>query len=274
MALPGSRIVEVYIHAQSPFHSLTPLTKVVWLLTMYIVALLFLDFRVLIPALASILIIMFFLINAPRKKLTDFLKLISLPFSFYSIGYVLFTREGNILAYVDWPWYHWFWITDWGFILSGLVLMRALILTLSTAVVLFTTNMEGILKGLEIFGIKPKFGSTLTITIALLPTMLSVILSILEAQKARGFGWEKLSIIKKARGLVKLLLPTMFSAIRYATLIPLTMESRAFGAYKGRTYIDDYTLRTKDHAVIVICIATLVITVILGYGFKLLLTLF
>lgn len=264
--------MEVYIQAESFFHRLAPITKLAWMLAIMYIAVLFLDPIVLLPTLMSVLIVLFFLINAPLKKITQFLRLLISPFIFLWLGFILTQRTGNILFYIDWPWYHWAWITDWGFILGSIVVMRALLLSLVILVFLFTTNQAGMLKASEFFGVSYKFGCMVTIAITFIPTMLGIILSILEAQKARGFRWEKLSIIKKAQNLIKLFLPTMFSAVRYATILPLTMEGRAFGAYKNRTYIDDYTLRTADRAIIIVCVAVLVAITILGYGFRLLMT--
>lgn len=263
--MAGAKILDLYVPRKSFFHNLDPRTKLALFLTVTFISILFMDFFLQLLVLMTILISFLFFCKIPLLKIRRLFSYIAIPTLVVFFGFPLVERGGNVLLYFDWPWYHWMWITDRGVILGSITFMRILSWTLATFLVVMTTNREGILNGFEMFGISYKFSFAVTIAISFIPTILGIFSSIIEAQKARAFEWEKGSFIEKGKRFTKVMYPLMFSCLRYIVLLPLTMEARAFGAHRKRTYIDDYKLNKLDYAIIVLSIATIVLTVLLGF---------
>ena len=62
-----------------------------------------------------------------------------------------------------------------------------------------TTNKEGIMYAFDSFGLGYKIGTMISITLTFIPSVLSTLETIMDAQRSRGFAWDKGGIIKRAR---------------------------------------------------------------------------
>ena len=74
------------------------------------------------------------------------------------------------------------------------------------------------------------------------------------AQKARGFGLDKVNSIKKAYKLIfERLVATLISILRKAHITSISMENRCFGLYKKRTNLNEIKFKGIDIVFISSC---------------------
>jgi energy-coupling factor transport system permease protein len=89
--------------------------------------------------------------------------------------------------------------------------------------------------------------SMLTSALNMVPILQSEIASIVDAQKLRAMQtFEKGKLREKLRSYPALVTPLVIGAMRRAQSMAVAMDSRAFGAFKTRTYIEDVQLESTD----------------------------
>jgi energy-coupling factor transport system permease protein len=129
-----------------------------------------------------------------------------------------------------------------------------------------TATPEKIATGLCALGINYRIGFIITTALNMIPFFEGQASLIMDAQKLRGmhlfqrktrfFGrklpescyfWSKL---KAYPGLV---VPLVLGAMRKAQVVSVAMDSRAFGVYKSRTWLDKPQMKTCDYVSITVC---------------------
>jgi energy-coupling factor transport system permease protein len=89
----------------------------------------------------------------------------------------------------------------------------------------------------------------------LVPVFKEDALVIIEAQKLRGMrSFEEGSFFYKIQAYPFLVLPLMLGAMRKAQLSSIAMDSRAFGVYKTRTWLDKPKMNLYDFLYIAGCL--------------------
>jgi energy-coupling factor transport system permease protein len=64
-----------------------------------------------------------------------------------------------------------------------------------------------------------------------------------------------------------LVIPLVLGAMRKAQAASAAMDSRAFGVYKTRTWLDKPAMKVHDYLCLVICLVFLVIVLLFNYLF-------
>jgi energy-coupling factor transport system permease protein len=110
-----------------------------------------------------------------------------------------------------------------------------------------TTPVQILALGFVKIGFPYQLSYTLTSALNMVPILQSEIISIMDAQKLRGMQtFEKGKLKDKLRSYPALVTPLVIGAMRRAQAMSVAMDSRAFGAFKTRTYIEDVELELKD----------------------------
>jgi len=135
-----------------------------------------------------------------------------------------------------------------GFILGLLNICRLAILLLLLPVFTLTTTPGKIAAGLYSMGFNYKTAFIVTFAFNLIPFFKEEALLIMDAQKLRG----KRSLT--IAGLTGLLVPLLLGAMRKAQVSSISMDCRAFGVYKTRTWLDLPKMKTCDFLFILTCI--------------------
>ena len=131
-----------------------------------------------------------------------------------------------------------------GIIYGLLLCLRVLTLMCTLPLLLVTTSIEELALAMVRLGLSHKVAFTATTALNQLPILRSDIVSIMNAQKLRGFTvFETGKWYQKLKAFPTLVVPLVMGAMRRATLMGVAMDSRAFGSYKDRTYI--MTIKTK-----------------------------
>ena len=128
-----------------------------------------------------------------------------------------------------------------------LLLMATTLLTLTTSPIEFTDAIEKLLAPLNIIRFPVhELAMMMTIAIRFIPNLLEEADKIMCAQTARGADFESKNIIKRAYGLIPLLIPLFVSAFRRANDLALAMEARCYMGGKNRTHMKQLAFHFRD----------------------------
>jgi energy-coupling factor transport system permease protein len=134
-----------------------------------------------------------------------------------------------------------------GFILGLIIVCRIAALIIILPVFTETTPLHRIAAGLYALGFNYRIAFIITFVFNLIPFFRQEALSIMDAQKLRGMqSFEKGSFLSRIKTYTGLLVPLMLGAMRKAQVSSVAMDSRAFGIYKKRTWIEFPQMNTCD----------------------------
>ncbi|HHU64112.1 MAG TPA: energy-coupling factor transporter transmembrane protein EcfT [Clostridiales bacterium] len=242
-----------FFPGQSLVHRLDPRTKIIltfiFIVVLFIVrnfsGYIFVAAFIIIPALISKVPIKYLVRGLrPLLLILIFTVVVNAVFTpgetvLYSIGSITVTKEGLRQAgYM-------------GLRLIFLVLGTSL-LTLTTSPIALTDGIEHLLSPLKALKFPAhELAMMMTIALRFIPTLLEETDKIMKAQMARGADFGSGGLLKRARGLVPLLVPLFISAFRRADELAMAMEARCYRGGVNRTRLKVLKFeRTDIYAVI------------------------
>ncbi len=150
-------------------------------------------------------------------------------------------------------------ITLEGILFAVLLAFRLLAMIILLPLVSMTTPVQMLALGLVRMGLPYRLAYTTTTALNMVPILQTETNIIVDAQRLRAMQtFEKGKIMEKLRAYPALVTPLVIGAMRRAQSMAVAMDSRAFGASKSRTYIEDIQIKLSDWVFIV---ATVVYTV-------------
>ena len=132
-----------------------------------------------------------------------------------------------------------------------------IILTLYSSAIIYsnTTSAKDFVYSLIKIRIPYKYCFLFMVGINYIPTIEQEAKTITLAQRARGFGIEKATSIKKAYRLIyERLMATLVSILRKGHTTSISMENRCFGLYKKRTNLIENKFKWIDIVFVVFCV--------------------
>ena len=158
----------------------------------------------------------------------------------------------------------------WDGLLLGLVIgCRLVSLMLLLSLFIETTPPHQIAQGLASFGFNYRTAFIITTAFNLIPLFEEQGHAIMDAQKLRGVkSFEEGSFFVKLKAYPPLVVPLVLSAMRKAQLAGIAMDSRAFGVYKTRTWIDKSSMNMRDYLSLAICSLFAALTLWINYVLK------
>ncbi|MGE4283268.1 MAG: energy-coupling factor transporter transmembrane protein EcfT [Clostridia bacterium] len=134
------------------------------------------------------------------------------------------------------------------------------LLTFTTSPILLTDGIEKLLNPFKKIGIPAhELAMMMTIALRFIPTLLEETDKIMKAQMARGADFESGNLLKRAKGLVPLLVPLFISAFRRADELAIAMESRCYRGGDQRTRMKQLKLYNRDFIAIAVVIILMVV---------------
>lgn len=249
-----------YYQADSVIHKLDPRVKLFWTL-MYIIGL-FVAGNIAGYTMSTVfLIVVIKLSKVPFKKVLSGLKSICFILIFSGVFTLLFT--GGEMVIGEW-WI--FTISVEGIFKAIEMVYRLLLLLVGSSIMTLTTTPTDIADGLEkafspLNYIKiPVHEIAMMISIAFrfIPILVEEADKIMKAQKARGADFETGGIMKKAKGMIPLLVPLLISAIKRAMDLANAMEARCYRGGDGRTKMKPLRYKKPDYVSYVVIFAVFV----------------
>ena len=232
----------------SPIHNLDPRMKFVYVIAVFVSAILFSQ---IIPLLILFAMQLPFVLLARVQKqwlrslrgaafLAMFIFVVNIASNFLTQGYTLSAANVENAASMT---------------------LRFVVLVESFSVFFLTTSPDHLGLALEQSRVPYEFSFAFTTAVRFVPVLAEEAQTIMDAQKARGLELEKGNFMKRIRNYVPVLIPLIVSAIRRSLELAEAMESRAWGATKNRTNLYELKLRRGDYVLLAIIVGLLAITV-------------
>lgn len=151
------------------------------------------------------------------------------------------------------------------------MVMRLSYLIMGSSMMTLTTTPNQLTDGLE-KGLRflnhvhvPVHEVAMMMSIALrfIPILLEEMDRIMKAQQARGADFESGNLIRRAKGLVPLLVPLFIAAIRRANDLAMAMEARCYHGGEGRTKMKPLRYEKKDYIAYVLLLIYMAVIITL-----------
>ncbi|WP_024622015.1 energy-coupling factor transporter transmembrane component T family protein [Metaclostridioides mangenotii] len=143
---------------------------------------------------------------------------------------------------------------------------KIILISVYSAIFVKTTDpTELVISLIKYFKVSPKFAYAFLTAYRFLPTFKEEFEIIKHAHQVRGIE-ESINVLLKIWNTKRYVIPMMATAVRKGIRISMSMETRAFGKTKSRTYYRKLTLH-KDEIIysIIYILVVLSITLILSY---------
>lgn len=235
-------------HMTSPIHRLDPRVKFLYVLAMFVVALLFIEF---LPLLVLFFLqIPFVLVAGVRREWLRSLRgavfLVTMIFAFnFVFGYLYHTYSSSAVLLE----------------FSLAMALRFLVLVESFSIFFLTTSPDHLSLALEQTHVPYEFTFAFTTAVRFVPVLAEEAQTIMDAQKARGLELERGNFLKRVRNYIPILIPLIVSAIRRSLELAEAMESRAWGATSKRTNLYVLKMKKGDAILIILTVALLAVAV-------------
>lgn len=248
-----------YYPAESKVHALDPRIKLFG--TMIFLISLFVNETVPGYALATVFLIFCIkLSKVPFKYIVKGLRAV-LFLLLFSVIFTVFFTDGKVLFELGF-----IKITDQGLIRGAKVIIRLIYLIIGSSLMTFTTTPTDIADGLE-KAFRPlnyikipvhDVAMMMSIAFRFIPILTEETDKIMKAQMARGADFETGGFLKKAKGMIPLIVPLVISSVKRALDLATAMEARCYRGGDGRTKMKPLRYKKADY------VAYLVFAVYLG----------
>ena len=236
-----------YYPGKTIFHRLDPRVKIIFMLL--ISAAIFTVKSILIAGLVLLLmVILWFVARLPLKVLMSFMKvLLGIIFFLFVVQAILYPGDTPIIKPLIPIGKGIGQITLEGILFAVLLSLRLMAMIILLPLVSFTTPVQSFALGMVKMGLPYKLAYTMTTALNLVPILQAEIGVIVDAQRLRAMkSFEKGKLGEKLRAYPALVTPLVIGSMRRAQLMAVAMDSRAFGASKNRTYLEDEHMETRD----------------------------
>ena len=236
-----------YYQTDSVIHRLDPRVKLVTTLC-FIISLFIVDNVVGYVIAGLFLALIIKLSKVPVKFMVRGMKSI-LFLLIMAVVFNLFLTPGEAVVSV-WKLH----ITKEGIALASMMAVRLVFLIMGSSIMTLTTTPNNLTDGLESL-MKPlkvlkvpvhEIAMMMSIALRFIPILLEETDKIMKAQIARGADFESGNLIRKAKGMVPLLVPLFISAFRRANDLATAMEARCYRGGDHRTKMKPLIYKKRD----------------------------
>lgn len=248
----------LYLDRDTAVHRLDPRTKMLLLLGMFVVAFLFVN-----PVYGAVVLAVVLLFGYVARSLINLKRIWFILVAIAVVTVIIWTLFGSGETTL-------FWFVEREALLYGIgTALRVDITIIAGMIFLSTTRNEEIATGLVKLGVPYQFAFAVSTALRLVPTIISTMTTIGQAQRSRGLDLESGGFIQRVRKFVPLLVPVFVSTIRSTNVFSMALESKGFGASKERTYFLQLEMTRRDAAILAVFAALFVAAVVLrimGFG--------
>lgn len=254
-----------YYPANSVVHKLDPRVKLFATL-IFVISLFIANSPITYSYMTVILLFMIIICKVPVKFMLRGLKAVFMLLFIAGIFNIFLTPGEPIVSFGI------FKITALGirnaifmFLRMVYLIIGSSILTLTTTPGQLTEGLEKSLKFLKIFGVPVhELAMMMSIALRFIPILMEEADRIMKAQLARGADFEKGSLIKRAKGVIPILVPLFISSFRRANDLALAMEARCYHGGEGRTKMYPLSYSKRDRLAYIFIILELVLLIVLA----------
>ena len=86
----------------------------------------------------------------------------------------------------------------------------------------------------------------MTLAFRLVPVFLDAAVTVVQAQRCRGFNFDEGNLVQRMRRYVPVIVPVFMGALRRADGMAMALEARGFQSQRSRTAFEQFTFRGRD----------------------------
>ena len=189
----------------------------------------------------------------------------------FLINIFLHKEDGAVVIFNWWI----FTITDLSLNFSVFMALRLIFLVLGSSILTLTTTPIALTDGIESLLTPLKYikfpvhelALIMSIALRFIPTLMEETNRIISAQKARGAEFDSGNLFKRAKALIPVLIPLLFSSFRRADELGDAMDARCYSASKNRTKYKKLKLSYRDFVATLFIVAMFAGVILLNtYG--------
>lgn len=244
-----------FVHVSSPLHRLNPLTKLVFVFAMIVMA--FFSLPALAPVLAIPVFIAVFIGKVQRQYWNVLFKLILPAILFMFIMQSVFLPGGEKVIFAVGI----FDVTMEAMRAAFFTVSRIFIMISSFAILLLTTHPSELMSDLTRRGLPPQFAYVIISTLQILPQMQAKAQTIIAAQRSRGLDTES-SFLKRAGAVVPLVGPLVFGSLVEVEERAIAIEARGFTSTHVKTSLHDVPDTNADKIIRWVLIAFVILSLV------------
>ncbi len=257
------RLVE-YIEKNSFIHKLDARTKIFVSLTLMVLALLFNDPFVLAAVFAVVIILSF--LSKINTEFLDKIKILSPIVVMAFLMWTAFYRQSLFASRVEVEEYFNFWFLkiDRLSVTYGVAMMFRVLTLMGAPLLLFmTTSFNDLVLSMVKLGMPYKWAFTVGLILRFVKSIQTEAEAIRDAQVSRGLELTKGSIIRRTINMVPIVKPLMYKSMGMEDQLSISMDTKAFGVHKNRTYYKDLRMKRRDIMIIFLSASLLLASVFL-----------
>jgi len=143
------------------------------------------------------------------------------------------------------------------------MIIRIVIMVSSFSLFFLTVHPDDLMLSLISLKVPYNIAFSFALSFRFVPTIALEAQNIIDAQKSRGYEMEQGGLISQAKNLIPLLIPLIVCSMKRAFYVAESLDSRAFGSTKNRTYYYSISYTKKDWLITVILFTFLVFGIII-----------
>lgn len=252
----------LYIDRDSFLHRLDPRSKLIMVVTA-----IFYPALINNPLYSGILFILLILMCIlGRLTLLRFLIIMYATAVFTIASLILWPTyivEGKPIVKIVFPWGWVYQATDLGLMYAIHNVFRIVAPVIAMILYVSVTKPYHIVQAIDKMHLPYKLGMAIAIALRFIPVMFNEAIQIIDAQSARGQELKRGSLIKKIRNFLPIFVPLLVRMIRITIVTSMSLEARAFGSSKRRTYREEIKFTKRDYLFSTLWIGLLVVAVVL-----------
>ncbi len=238
----------LYIERDSFVHRLHPTVKVFGLFAVFW-SIYWVDNPIALMPLAALLLAVAFAMGAMENvyRFRWFFILIIVP---TMLTWMLFYRVGKPLVHI--PLFH---VSRASLMFGFGRGLKVGELVLASVLFLSGTKVEELAVGLSRLGMPYRLGFTITLAFRLVPLFMESALTVVDAQRLRGYDFDAGGAFERVRRYVPVVVPVFMGALRKANNMAMALEARGFGRTHRPTSFVEYRMGVRDAVAFALLIA-------------------
>jgi len=242
----------LYVDRATFLHRLNPITKVLGMLCFFVAAFVNQRPTLMLPVAAGIVALIAAAGAYPNVRRLRLLFVLVFVMTF--VIWTLFFRGG--VPFLVWgP----FRVSAAG-VRFALGMAVKLVTFLGVGILfLSTTRIEEFAYALTRVGAPYKLGFTMTLAFRLVPVFLDAAVTVVQAQRCRGFNFDEGNLLQRVRRYVPVIVPVFMGALRRADGMAMALEARGFQSAAPRTAFERFPFRATDALALGIAVAVAIL---------------
>lgn len=234
-----------YVHGVTVVHRMHPLPKLLLLIIYSISVIVF--SRVIVSVALFLVLLLFYVFSGlgPGFFLRK-LRVILIFGLMMLLVQIITVQLGQLLF--EYTLFHSIRLQIWsaGLAAGLIMILRFINIIASSYLFVSTTDPNKLVYALMQAGLPYRYGFMLITSLRFIPVFSQDLAIIRNAQMAKGIDLEGVSPRKVIRSVKYLLTPLVICALNKVDCLAISMESRAFGLYPGRSYLYEQAVNLKE----------------------------